>query len=32
MNRLIFAALLFASIAQAQLPIVPARTVEEKRA
>ena len=31
MNRLILAALLFFSIARAQLPIVPARTVEETR-
>ena len=29
MNRLILAALLFASMARAQLAIVPARTVEE---
>ena len=31
MNRLILTALLFSSIARAQLPIIPARTVEETR-
>ena len=31
MNRIIFAALLSSSIARAQLPIIPARTVEETR-